>query len=410
MPATLLAMTFPTQRIHRVPVSSFLPNLHYFHPTHETPVIVENFLTRNECETVSETIVRAAYHNPVQVQRQTRKSKASKITTHLYETIFGEAVDWMMTSHHGNATFCFCEGLLDSFDSNSDVDESTMDSLRQTIRNVQKLFAETDQDLFSFFPNDLRPTDCVILAGEGATSTLHRDPFEWTGTSLCLEGTKLWRFIAPPVATISQLLLHDSGVEHVDRAMNSYRLTSVAWGSADHEDNPKPISSGWQSDLSLYASIHPKMFPSALQLAHLEEQNLMKEKNDALEQIVGNFDTLTPNIPKIFGQDDPKNSKGSNDSFKTVIWTAVQKPGDLLLIPAHWWHQTYALEPSLAVASQRCGLHRDAHRVVNHIFETRGLDLHTFMREYDIHSATEFSLRLQQDPASVCTNIFNFIR
>ena len=53
-----------------------------------------------------------------------------------------------------------------------------------------------------------------------------------------------------------------------------------------------------------------------------------------------------------------------------TIWTVVQKPGDMLVIPAYWWHQTYALEPSLAYASQRCGLDRDAPRVLSHIIDT----------------------------------------
>ena len=38
-----------------------------------------------------------------------------------------------------------------------------------------------------------------------------------------------------------------------------------------------------------------------------------------------------------------------------------------MLIPPYWYHQTYAPEPSLAVASQRCGSLLDATRVVGHI-------------------------------------------
>lgn len=51
---------------------------------------------------------------------------------------------------------------------------------------------------------------------------------------------------------------------------------------------------------------------------------------------------------------------------KIKIHTAIQKPGDLLVIPAHWWHQTFGLEPSVAVASQRCGT-GDAEMVFQHM-------------------------------------------
>ena len=47
--------------------------------------------------------------------------------------------------------------------------------------------------------------------------------------------------------------------------------------------------------------------------------------------------------------------------------TPIQRAGDLLLIPAHCWHQTYAPVPSIAVASQRCGANVEGSNVVEHI-------------------------------------------
>ena len=51
----------------------------------------------------------------------------------------------------------------------------------------------------------------------------------------------------------------------------------------------------------------------------------------------------------------------------------MQTQGDLLLIPAHWYHQTYAPQPSLAVASQRCGSW-EARRVLDHILALQPQD------------------------------------
>ncbi len=49
--------------------------------------------------------------------------------------------------------------------------------------------------------------------------------------------------------------------------------------------------------------------------------------------------------------------------------TAVQRSGDLLLISAHCWHQTYATVPSLAISSQRCGARVDGANVIRHVLD-----------------------------------------
>ncbi|KAL7447832.1 hypothetical protein ACHAWC_000139, partial [Mediolabrus comicus] len=123
-----------------------------------------------------------------------------------------------------------------------------------------------EENWFNYFPDKVRPTDAIILAGEGATSTLHRDPFEWTGTSLCIEGVKVWRFILPT-----------GGVTNVDEALKSYRLDSIAWeddeaATEENQQDPLILSAGWQSNMNLYNSVDEE-FPTAIDWATLEEEN-----------------------------------------------------------------------------------------------------------------------------------------
>ena len=53
--------------------------------------------------------------------------------------------------------------------------------------------------------------------------------------------------------------------------------------------------------------------------------------------------------------------------------TALQFAGDVVIVPPKAWHQTYALEPSCAVASQFCG-RRDAPTVFEHMLRHRARD------------------------------------
>ncbi len=48
--------------------------------------------------------------------------------------------------------------------------------------------------------------------------------------------------------------------------------------------------------------------------------------------------------------------------------TVLQREGELILIPPGWWHQTYHLEPTVAVAGQYLNSENEA-SVFGHIFD-----------------------------------------
>ena len=391
------ASSFNVRKVSKVSASDFEVQKHYFHKDtqtgaiYETPVLIENALSPSLSEKLCDSIVHNLGHVTVDVQRKRKNIKDGDITTstEIFEYSLVEALGLMMESTHDDSFFCFSEGLMDDNIESVDMESGENEEAVLGMKDIKKIFTSTRENLFGYhndssdkqksgnvfdhFPKDVRPSDCVVIAGEGATSTLHRDPFSWTGTSLCLEGTKIWRFIAPPGAMGQQKHVldgngsgddlnkkcNDSFVSCVDNTLKSYRLPSIAWDDGSNQDDTIYLSSGWQSNYSLYSSYkNHGQYPSAEDFASMDEH----EKISIIEDLANNMFDLAPNCPNIFSS----TSNGMEDN-QLSIWTVVQKPGDLLVIPAFWWHQTFALEPSLAIASQRCDRERDCERVLKYI-------------------------------------------
>ena len=165
----------------------------------------------------------------VAVQRKRQTMNGTSIRLDLQECTLEQGIHAVMDSCHTDSRLIFEEGLLERGES------SALVSLKsKRLAAVQEsLF--TDEDWLQHFSSNTKPSSCVVIAGEGATSTLHRDPLEWTGTSVCLEGTKVWRFLPP-----------SPNVTAVDELLNSYRLESIAW-----DEHNIALSAGWQSDYNL---------------------------------------------------------------------------------------------------------------------------------------------------------------
>mmetsp|Transcript_62147 Transcript_62147/g.74778 ORF Transcript_62147/g.74778 Transcript_62147/m.74778 type:complete len:480 (-) Transcript_62147:548-1987(-) len=368
-PPALQDVPTPPSSVRCIPAKEF-ELAQYYTPTSIQPLLIADVFNDTKTtfdnipysEKVCERLLFGASNLSIDVQRKSRVN--GKLATTLHEASFEEAIDWMMSSHHDDSFFAFCEGLLDGAyplhydenEQNQSAQDEVLQELQLELDDLKRSFLakqlshnRASLNLFDYFPEEQLPSDCIILAGEGATSTLHRDPFEWTGTSLCLEGSKIWRFIAPPD--------NDEGVTLVDKRLHSYRLDSVAW-EKDHDgsDGSIPLSSGWQSDHTLYARHAKNSIPSARELSDMDDC----EKQTLLQSIAANLgaDALHPDF--------------NLGELGLKCHVVVQNAGDLLLIPPHWWHQTYALEPSISVASQWCDARYDGPRVIRHILDCTG--------------------------------------
>ena len=262
------------------------------------PRIVKGVLDATQCEHFADALLRNAKEHKVIVQTQYDDATSEESTT----------LDKFCRSHvfdssHDGAKLIFDEDLLD------DCAPEVAAGVRAAVDTLFK-----DESWFDWFPDFAKPRDCAVLAGQGARSTLHRDPFEWTGLNTCLEGSKLWRFVRDDADLLAP-----------------YRLTSSAWGG---------LSVGWQSDESLFKR-RKATVPTARALAEMDDD----DRRSAIDAVA---------------RDDLLEA-----SVDVQYQTLVQHAGDLVVIPAGWYHQTYSVEPSLAIASQRCGLN-DAPTVSGH--------------------------------------------
>ena len=336
--------------VPRVTLKEFLAN-----PVYDRPTLVRDIISLDQVESIAEELMSRMGDAQVQLQRKTRgdSDKDDDGVTEIYDVTLQEAAEYMMDSSYDDSFFAFCEGLLDNdkCDDDDDDDDDDCAALSSRLSEIREA-PFRGENWFDYFPPSIRPTDAVILAGEGSCSTLHRDPFEWTGTSICLEGTKIWRFIIPNEEN------GEGGVSKVDNALESYRLDSIAWTMEDEKKDPLVLSRGWQSDFFFYAR-RAEDVPSAMELSELEDDNM--------DAYVAEIEAVGTDI-SLLSPDEQILDLVQSKQFDFV--TAIQQAGDLLIIPAHCWHQTYAPVPSIAVASQRCGAAVDGASVVQHVLES----------------------------------------
>ncbi|CAE7900772.1 PSR [Symbiodinium microadriaticum] len=159
------------------------------------------------------------------------------------------------------------------------------------------------EDLFCEFPLMLRPAQlCLVVGGQGARSDLHIDPLSWTGWNCLLQGRKLWRFF-PDIP------------QHAEAFRPASRPFGIRKGGAE----VCTIGSGWRSDVDLFAN----------------------RTNTAAEPPCDSFGWLSPDLAKF------PHVKGCSAPLEHV-----QEPGETLIFPGHWWHQTYHLTPTFGFAGQ----------------------------------------------------------
>jgi hypothetical protein len=174
-----------------------------------------------------------------------------------------------------------------------------------------------DVDWFPYFAYYTTVSDALWVAGNGGTSELACHT--WTTTYTCLDGNVLWR-VLPPDTPVALLRPQPS--------------TPTVW------DNHN-ISMSCTSTRNLFAFLHNDVPDDWSEFTEEEQWYEMQDIAEASER-------LLPDV----------------DVTEGLYHSTVLTPGDCLVVPPGWWHQSYALGPTMSISSLRCGTILDAPNVI----------------------------------------------
>lgn len=179
---------------------------------------------------------------------------------------------------------------------------------------------QPESDLFSQWPMSMQPAkQCLIMGGAGGCSTLHTDMLGWTGWNLLLSGQKHWKFFAPAPEVGEDLIAE---VREMGGTFN--------------------LGFSCTSPVDMFHTVDGERCPD-------------KGPNPMLSH-------------SVFG---PDVQRFPTSAHVKPLLEVVQRTGELVIFPAHYFHQTYHYGPTVAVASQMMNEGCKV-RVLNQIFDFAG--------------------------------------
>lgn len=176
----------------------------------------------------------------------------------------------------------------------------------------------TDLDWFPYLAYHTIVSDTLVISGNGGSSQLKCHP--WTTTNTCLDGYQLWRLLPP----------------NHDTLLSPQPATTTQWGN--HR-----ISMGSISTRNLFEFRHMDVPDDWSEWTDEEKWYEMQDLAELPERI-------RPNV-----------------NVDGLFYSTVTTAGDSLVIPPGWWHQSYGLEPSMSLASLRCGTKVDVPQLIQQL-------------------------------------------
>eukprot|EP01039_Chlorochromonas_danica_P003680 gene3680-4027_t len=264
------------------------------------------------------------------IQYDSRSSSSGKIDT--FECSFEEFIASLSgNSDHEESMYFMSEAVL----------QTKCADLLQPLQLPLDIF---EDNLFSLFPENIRPKNALIIGGSGARSFMHRDPYDWTGWNYLFEGRKLWVFFPP---------------DQEEFFLEPYQHEPDAWEMDQYQ-----IAMGFVSEADVFRNRLPSTLRSLekeiSQLPRLSRFRRLSKLSPVNAKALEAFQSGSSVVKKRYG-DIPLFSSGFGDmdstsdkSWAKGLQLIVQEEGETVFVPPTRWHQVYHLEPSIALASQHC--------------------------------------------------------
>ena len=206
-----------------------------------------------------------------------------------------------------------------------------VDGARRPQRIFQQVFALDEaafgEDLLSTqMPPRVRPGLALVAAGLGARSSFHIDPFEWLGWNYCVSGAKVWTFFSGG---------GDEGV-HAVPSLRFAEKAPVAWGGDQSEEALREVgllssdrlclAVGYESEIDVYADLSEDVLVG-----------LAEASDEDVAAAVGDCAVV-------------REALGAG----LRVEVCVQRPEELVVIPAGTAHMVVHGAGSVGVAGQHC--------------------------------------------------------
>ncbi|CAB9530587.1 Alpha beta hydrolase [Seminavis robusta] len=319
----------------------------------DVPVVVEETLSTDEMEQWLSNIMNRAKQEPILAQFEKDQSKtamplmeAVKVAIH--------------NSTHDDPVYL------------SSVRETASHAFTETVPFFplkEALFAsgadddEADKlDWFKCFSNFAKVHDTLVVAGEGSTSPCLQC-HAYQKIILGIDGSQLIRIVPPLTQQPNDAI----------RACASPTYMESAYGF--------PVSTGFHTKHDLFRFRHRDVDWELDQMKTHGQEEYRNRFDNHFQHWAEDPTMFIPSTP-LQGQD--------MDKFHHGMWhSTVILPGDMVVIPPGWWYQTYNVEPSVSIASQRCGGSAMATKFIHHALETSGVDRTLRLNQDDGHSEEE---------------------